>query len=190
MFDSLYLPIELVTVFAFIYGTVFASFVGVLSYRIPLDKSIVTPGSHCTSCSHDLGVLDLIPVLSCLFYRARCRYCKTYYGYAHLFLELITGCAFAVIAYFYFGEWLMMSYLLLLTLLYLYCIGRVVLKNSDAWLLASVVYLVTHYIAYLSLDFTYEVPTSSYILIFGTFLFLNILTCIYLPKRGNSSNGN
>lgn len=190
MFESLYVPMEFVVVFAFIYGTVFASFVGVLSYRIPLDKSIVSPGSHCSNCKHDLGVLDLIPIVSCLIYRAKCRYCKTYYGYSHLFLELLTGCTYAVIAYVYYEDWLVMGFLFVVTLLFLYCIGRCLLKSSDSWMLATIAYLATNYIAYLSIGFSNDVSTSTYIAIFGPLLFVNLLVCTYAPKGGESSNEN
>ncbi|UOF90168.1 prepilin peptidase [Fodinisporobacter ferrooxydans] len=51
------------------------SFLNVVALRIPKGESIVSPPSRCTSCGHRLGWLDLIPVLSFVFLRGRCRYC-------------------------------------------------------------------------------------------------------------------
>ena len=51
----------------FILGTIFGSFYNVVGYRIPKGESILYPGSHCTKCGHNLGPLELVPILSFLF---------------------------------------------------------------------------------------------------------------------------
>src|SRR5689334_5878616 len=51
-----------------------------LDLPAPADEAtppgIVVEGSHCPKCKHALGPLDNIPVLSWVFLRGRCRYCK------------------------------------------------------------------------------------------------------------------
>ena len=59
-----------------IFGLVIGSFLNVCIYRIPKEESISYPPSHCTSCRHNLSYLDLIPILSYIFLRGRCRYCE------------------------------------------------------------------------------------------------------------------
>lgn len=59
----------------FIYGTVVGSFLNVLIYRLPRGLSIVKPRSHCPSCKTELRARDLIPLLSFLWQRGKCRYC-------------------------------------------------------------------------------------------------------------------
>ncbi|WP_422487185.1 prepilin peptidase [Gudongella sp. DL1XJH-153] len=59
----------------FIYGLLIGSFLNVLIYRIPRDENIAWPGSHCTSCEHDLKWYDNIPLFSYLFLKGKCRYC-------------------------------------------------------------------------------------------------------------------
>lgn len=75
-------------------GLIFGSFTNVLIARIPAGESIVTPPSHCLSCGHRLGVLDLVPVLSWLFLRGRCRYCQEHISIRYPAVELLTAVLF------------------------------------------------------------------------------------------------
>ena len=60
----------------FIIGTVMGSFYNVVGDRLPNNKSIVTPSSHCENCNHKLGVLELIPIFSFLLQGGKCKNCK------------------------------------------------------------------------------------------------------------------
>lgn len=77
-----------------IFGMIIGSFLNVCIYRIPKGESIVFPGSHCTSCGHHLGPLDLFPVLSYLCLRGKCRYCKTKISPRYMMVEISTGIIF------------------------------------------------------------------------------------------------
>lgn len=56
-------------------GLLTGSFAGAVIDRLPRGASVLTGRSHCPACAHALGFLDLIPVLSFLCLRGRCRYC-------------------------------------------------------------------------------------------------------------------
>jgi leader peptidase (prepilin peptidase)/N-methyltransferase len=58
-----------------ILGLVFGSFVNALVWRLKKKKNWVSERSICTHCGHTLSPLDLVPILSYLFLRGRCRYC-------------------------------------------------------------------------------------------------------------------
>lgn len=75
----------------FLYGIVFGSFLNVCIYRIPNEQSIVNPPSHCGSCEHRLGCKDLIPILSYVFLKGRCRYCGEKISLRYPGVELLTG---------------------------------------------------------------------------------------------------
>jgi leader peptidase (prepilin peptidase)/N-methyltransferase len=65
---------------------------------------LVFKGSHCTHCKHALSPFDNIPLLSFLFLRGRCRYCRTAISWQYPFIELLSGLACAAIAWkFGFG---------------------------------------------------------------------------------------
>lgn len=75
-------------------GLIFGSFTNVLIARIPAGESIVTPPSHCPRCGHRLGVLDLVPVLSWLFLKGKCRYCQEAISIRYPAVELLTAALF------------------------------------------------------------------------------------------------
>lgn len=73
------------------FGLVVGSFLNVCIYRIPRKESLAWPASHCPTCSHALGVLDLIPVLSFIFLRRRCRYCGAPISWRYPLVESLTA---------------------------------------------------------------------------------------------------
>ena len=64
------------------------SFLGVLITRLPTHRPILLGRSACPSCGHPLGALDLIPLLSFLLLRGRCRHCRTPIDPFHPAVEL------------------------------------------------------------------------------------------------------
>src|SRR5687768_7198620 len=51
------------------------SFLGLLAIRLPAGRPVAFGRSECDQCAHRLGPFDLVPLLSYLRLRARCRYC-------------------------------------------------------------------------------------------------------------------
>jgi leader peptidase (prepilin peptidase)/N-methyltransferase len=66
------------------------SFLNVVAYRLVHEESIVTPRSKCPHCNHSLAWYDLIPVLSFIILRGKCRYCKQPISYLYPLIELLT----------------------------------------------------------------------------------------------------
>ena len=60
----------------FIIGTLFGSFFTLAVYRIPLGLDITHEHSFCPKCNAKLKFIDLIPILSYISARGKCRYCK------------------------------------------------------------------------------------------------------------------
>lgn len=56
-------------------GLVMGSFCNAWAWRMVHHESIARGRSHCAHCGHTLSALDLVPLLSWLFLRGRCRYC-------------------------------------------------------------------------------------------------------------------
>lgn len=77
----------------FLVGSILASFLGLVIDRFP-EQSIVFPASHCDTCQTRLRPLDLIPIVSQIFNRFRCRYCKVHYSFWYAFFELCLGLLF------------------------------------------------------------------------------------------------
>lgn len=76
-----------------LFGTMVGSFLNVCIYRIPAEKSIITPGSTC-ACGQPIKWYDNIPVLSWFILRGRARCCGRPYSFRYAFVELLTGALF------------------------------------------------------------------------------------------------
>lgn len=96
----------------FIYGTVVGSFLNVLIYRLPRGLSIVKPRSHCPNCGTELRARDLVPLLSFLWQRGRCRHCGARISWRYFWVELATGLLFLGIYWRYGWSWDTLFYLL------------------------------------------------------------------------------
>lgn len=74
------------------------SFLNVIIYRVPLQRSIVSPASACMGCDTPIKWYDNIPILSWLFLRGKCRTCNSAISMRYPIVELGTGVFFAVVA--------------------------------------------------------------------------------------------
>jgi leader peptidase (prepilin peptidase)/N-methyltransferase len=72
-------------------GLAIGSFLNVVAARVPLKRSIVSPGSACMSCGRGLSWYENVPVLSYLALRGRCKGCGTRIGVVYPAVELLTG---------------------------------------------------------------------------------------------------
>lgn len=80
----------MIHLYFFLVGTVFASFLGLVIDRFP-EQSIITPASHCNACGKRLAPRDLIPIVSQVLNRLRCRFCGDKIPLRYLFFECILG---------------------------------------------------------------------------------------------------
>lgn len=78
----------------FTLGTLVGSFLNVCIYRIPKKESIAYPPSHCTSCGTKLKPIDLIPIVSYIFCKGKCKYCGEQVSLQYPIIELLTGLIF------------------------------------------------------------------------------------------------
>ena len=85
-----------------LFGLCFGSFYNVVGMRVPKGESINKPGSHCFTCGHRLKWYELIPILSFVIQKGRCRECHTKLSYLYPFTELATAILFMV-SYHSFG---------------------------------------------------------------------------------------
>jgi leader peptidase (prepilin peptidase)/N-methyltransferase len=83
-------------------GLVFGSFLNVVIHRMPLEKSLVKPGSHCPSCNTPVKFYDNVPVISWLVLLGKCRHCKARISIRYPLVEAFTGFSFWL-AYIHFA---------------------------------------------------------------------------------------
>lgn len=78
------------------------SFTNVLIHRLPKEESVIWPGSQCPSCQHKLRTVDLLPVLSFLLLKGRCRYCQTSISPQYPLVEVFGAVGYWLV-YRYYG---------------------------------------------------------------------------------------
>ena len=142
----------MIHLYFFLVGAILASFLGLVIDRFP-EQSIVFPASHCDSCQTRLSPLDLIPIVSQIFNRFRCRYCKVRYPFWYAFFELGSGLLFLAFSW----EFLTLSQVILITAgltlgiydlrhqeypLIIWLIFHLILMICSSWNLIMVFFLV------------------------------------------------
>ncbi len=81
----------------FVFGACIGSFLNCLIYRLKEKQSFLSGRSFCPKCLHQLAFFDLIPVLSFIFLKGKCRYCGEKISWQYPLVELATGGLFLLI---------------------------------------------------------------------------------------------
>lgn len=80
-----------IAIYVSVLGLVLGSFFNVVALRVPVGKSIINPPSCCGHCGTKLRAVDLIPVVSYLISRGKCRYCGDSLSFLYPAGEVLTG---------------------------------------------------------------------------------------------------
>lgn len=81
---------------SFLLGLLLGSFYNVAGLRVPKGESIVAPRSHCPSCKRTLTAFELIPVVSYVLQKGKCRACSARISFVYPFVELSTAILFTL----------------------------------------------------------------------------------------------
>ena len=87
-----------------IFGLFIGSFLNLLIDRWYKGEQVSRGRSKCDSCGHVLGFFDLIPLLSFLFLRGKCRYCKKSISWINPVVEVVLAAGFAIIGLAFASE--------------------------------------------------------------------------------------
>ena len=86
-----------VLAFVVMLGACIGSFLNVCIFRLPFQKSVLWPASHCLSCLKPIRAVDNIPLLSWLLLRGRCRNCGAVFSPRYMFVEAFTAGLFGFV---------------------------------------------------------------------------------------------
>ena len=121
----------------FIVGTIFGSFFNVVADRLSNGKSIITPASHCDKCNTKLKWYELIPIVSYIVQKGRCRKCKVRIPISYLVIELVTGVLYAV-SYHSFG----FSYEYIISLIFISSLIVIIVSDIEYMIILDEVLFV------------------------------------------------
>ena len=112
---------SILSIYSFILGSIVGSFLNVCIYRVPLGKSVVSPGSCCPVCNKNIRWYQNIPILSWLALSGKCAQCKTPISFRYPLVEAFTGFLYLLV-FIWFGftwatpvYWLFVSLLVVIT---------------------------------------------------------------------------
>ncbi len=108
------------SIIVFLFGTIVGSFLNCVIYRLEQGQSFLKGRSYCPFCKHTLSWQDLIPVLSFLFLKGKCRYCQKKISIQYPLVELSAGILFLFIYLISRGpssvifNWMVSSFLIII----------------------------------------------------------------------------
>ena len=148
----------MIHLYFFLVGAILASFLGLVIDRFP-EQSIIFPASHCDSCETRLRPLDLIPIVSQVVHRFRCRYCNSSYPFWYVFFELSLGLLFLAesVGFLTLGQVILITAGLTLGIydfrhqeypLLVWLIFHLILMVCSSWNLAMAFFLILGIIAH------------------------------------------
>ncbi len=80
--------------FSIVIGLIFGSFINVITYRLPMNISILWPRSFCPKCKKKILLIENIPVLSWLLLKGKCSNCRKKISIRYPFIEISTSLLF------------------------------------------------------------------------------------------------
>jgi len=104
-------------IFVFVVGLSVGSFINVLVFRSDNLKSVIAGRSHCPNCQHNLAWYDLVPLVSFIMLRGKCRYCGKKISIQYPLVELSTGLIFLLLALYFGVAFDMLFYAIIMAIL-------------------------------------------------------------------------
>lgn len=167
--------------YVLILGLIIGSFLNVCIYRIPKEESISFPPSHCMECGQAIKIYDLIPVVSYIFLRGKCRNCSSKISIRYPLIEALNGILYLLL-YLQFGltiktisSWFLVSLLIVVSLIDIDTTD-VYFATSLTGYIGVTIFIVASY--FLGLDKNYLNN------IYGALLGGGFILLIYLVTRG------
>ena len=180
-----------------ILGTCIGSFLNVVIYRIPRKESFIFKRSHCIYCRKNLDIVDLIPILSWILLRRKCRYCGKSINLRYPSIEFLTSILFSL-GLFYKGWpyasvpilfsliscWILVSYLIVLCFIdYDFMILPDSLTYSGSLVGLFLIFYYEIFISKTNMIIFFD-HLSAYIIAFIGFLIFNFLIKLIIRKPG------
>jgi prepilin signal peptidase PulO-like enzyme (type II secretory pathway) len=105
------------SIFIFVFGLVFGSFISALTWRYPRRISVAKGRSICPNCKGPIRWFDNIPLFSFIFLKGKCRQCRKPISVRYPLIELTTGLGFLFLSRLLFSNYFEFIYSLIILLI-------------------------------------------------------------------------
>ncbi len=174
----------------FFIGLLAGSFSTLAIHRLPLHEDITHKRSYCPKCKHKLSFFDMIPVISYICLKGKCRYCKEKISPKYIIIEFFTGLIFVAfsISVLYGTQINNVEIIVYLAFNLLYILGLIIIAGIDkekrvinVGVLLYELIIVSSYMIYL---YILRI-TNVYIYVMYLFIILTLLICdtFYLRRK-------
>ena len=169
-------------IFLAILGAAVGSFLNVCIDRLPHRQSLLRPPSHCDGCRVPLRWMELLPIISFLALRGRCRSCQVSIPRRSPLVETIMAASFALLVY-YFGlgtqSAIFALYIAIFTVIFFVDLEQGIIPNRVIYPAAGVAVLLSLFLP--------EVGLLRALI--GGILAFGLILGIYLAARGGMGGG-
>ena len=166
-----------------ILGIIIGSFLNVCIYRIPKGESIIYPPSYCEKCGVNIKLYDLIPVISYMILRGKCRCCKSKISLRDPLIGLITGILSLSIYYLCGLNLNFIKYIIFVS--FIIIIGLIDLDTTDVYSKTTISAMIIGVIYILVEKFYFGYGIKTYI--YAVLLCTIVIGTIILTTKGMGS---
>lgn len=168
--------------FVFILSLTLGSFLNVCIYRIPRGESIVFPPSHCPKCKNRIKPYDLIPIVSYIILRGRCRFCREKISIRYPIVEALTGVVGIVCLYRYgLTINMLLAFLIVCILIYISAVDIDTMEIS----IKSILLLFALRIIQVFFERGFSLK-SVFSIFLGSILSMLLILAIYILSKGSA----
>lgn len=164
-----------------VYGVLIGSFLNVVIYRVPKHESIVVTRSHCMNCGEHIKWYDLIPIISFLILRGKCRYCKTRLSLQYPLVEFANGIGYAIIV--------IVKGVNIESILYCLCVSALLALSVIDWRTFEIPVAFNVFIGVLGIIRLLADYRHWYIYMLGCVSVSGFLLIIYMATKGRGIGG-
>ena len=133
MGDCGILNVIMIYAISFIFGTFVGSFIHLVATRLPKGEGVLGGRSRCVNCKVHLKPGDLVPLVSFVMLRARCRSCTKPLSWSYPAVEALAGILFLIPPFVYGADWVAPGVLFDTVLGWFFLSGLFVLFLIDFW---------------------------------------------------------
>lgn len=165
----------------FLFGIIVGSFLNVCIFRIPNKENMISKRSHCMACGNVLKWYELIPLVSFIIQRGKCRKCHTKLSWQYPFIEALNGAVWV---------WIYLTYgLSVESILFCLCASTLIVIGVIDWRTFEIPFGCNIFIALLGVVRLIFDPAHWQSYVLGFFIVSVFLSILYLVTKGRGMGG-